>query len=210
MKSFEILEGKNRYDLVNLLEKDNLIGIELGVAGGLFSKKMIETGKFKFFFGVDKYSDHHDLNQYKSAIKYVGILENYNLLKLDFNQDLEMFDDQFFDFIYIDGYAHNGQKGGETLCKWIKKVKPGGIFCGDDYDQKFPLTIEAVNYISKETNLNFYITDIRSETDHNYASWAFKIDKFYNIKIKKDLRFKSKVYDIYYKCKIKLKKFFYK
>ena len=36
MKLFEILEGKNRYDLVNLLEKDNLIGIELGVAGGLF------------------------------------------------------------------------------------------------------------------------------------------------------------------------------
>ena len=64
MKSFEILDGKNRYDLVNLLEKGSLIGIELGVAGGLFSKKMIETGKFKFFFGVDKYSDHHDLNQY--------------------------------------------------------------------------------------------------------------------------------------------------
>ena len=50
MKSFEILEGKNRYDLVNLLEKGSLIGIELGVAKGLFSKKMIETGKFKFFF----------------------------------------------------------------------------------------------------------------------------------------------------------------
>ena len=50
MKSFEILEGKNRYDLVNLLEKDSLIGIELGVAKGLFSKKMIETGKFKFFW----------------------------------------------------------------------------------------------------------------------------------------------------------------
>jgi len=50
MKSFEILKGKNRYDLINLLEKDNLIGIELGVAGGLFSKKMIETGKFKFFW----------------------------------------------------------------------------------------------------------------------------------------------------------------
>ena len=76
-------------------------------------------------------------------------------------------------------------KRGETLCKWIKKVKPGGILCGDDYDQKFPLTIEAVNYISQETNLNFYITDIRSETDHKYASWAFRIDKFYNIKIKR-------------------------
>ena len=77
MKLPKILNGKNRYDLVTLLERDNLIGIELGVAGGLFSKKMIKTGKFKTFFGVDKYSDHHDLNQYKSAIKYVGLLESY-------------------------------------------------------------------------------------------------------------------------------------
>ena len=57
-----------------------------------------------------------------------------------------------------------------------------------DYDQKFPLTIEAVNYISKETNLNFYITDIRSETDQAIMSWVFKIDKFYNIKIKKGFK----------------------
>jgi len=150
MKLFEILEGKNRYDLIKLLDKNNLIGIELGVAGGLFSKNMIDTGKFKTFFGIDKYSDHHDIEQYKSAIKYVGLLENYKLLKLDFDDAIDMFDDQYFDFIYIDGYAHNGQKGGETICKWIKKVKPGGLLCGDDYDKKFPLTLEAVNYIKKK------------------------------------------------------------
>ena len=71
MNLFKILKEKNRYDLVTLLERENLIGIELGVAGGLFSKKMINSGKFKTFFGVDKYSDHHDVNQYKSAIKYL-------------------------------------------------------------------------------------------------------------------------------------------
>ena len=65
MKLFEILKGKNRYDLINLIEGNNLIGVELGVAGGLFSKKMIDTGKFKTFFGIDKYSDHHDLKQYQ-------------------------------------------------------------------------------------------------------------------------------------------------
>ena len=171
---------------------------------------MIESGKFKFFFGVDKYSDHHDQNQYKSAIKYVGILENYKLLKLDFNEALEMFDDQFFDFIYIDGYAHNGQKGGETLCKWIKKVKPGGILCGDDYDKSFPLTVEAVNYISKKTNLNLYITDIISEKDHKYASWVLKVDKLYNIEINKTLRLKSIIFDFYHRIIRKLKKIFFK
>ena len=36
--SIKILKGKNRYELVNLLNQDNLIGIELGVATGIFSK----------------------------------------------------------------------------------------------------------------------------------------------------------------------------
>tara|TARA_Y100000389_G_scaffold147641_1_gene146568 strand:- start:40152 stop:40784 length:633 start_codon:yes stop_codon:yes gene_type:complete len=210
MKLPKILNGKNRYDLVTLLERDNLIGIELGVAGGLFSKKMIKTGKFKTFFGVDKYSDHHDLNQYKSAIKYVGLLESYKLIKLDFNQALEIFDDQYFDFVYIDGYAHNGQRGGETICKWIKKVKPGGLLCGDDYDNKFPLTLQAVDHVKEITNLELFITDINAETDHHYASWVFKIDRFYNINTQKELELKSKIYDFYYRCKIKLKKIFYK
>jgi len=210
MKLDKILNGKNRYDLVNLIEGNNLIGVELGVAGGLFSKKMIDTGKFKTFFGIDKYSDHHDLKQYKSAIKYVGLLKNYKLIKLDFNEALDIFDDQYFDFIYIDGYAHNGQKGGETICKWIKKVKIGGLLCGDDYNKKFPLTLQAVDYVQKKTDLDLFITDLNAETDHQYASWVFKIDKFYDFETKKDLELKSKIYDIYYRYKIKLKKLIFK
>ena len=35
-----------------------------------------------------------------------------------------MFDDQFFDFIYIDGYAHNGQKGGKHFASGLRKLNP--------------------------------------------------------------------------------------
>ena len=33
-----------------------------------------------------------------------------------------MFDDQFFDFIYIDGYAHNGQKGVKHFASGLRKL----------------------------------------------------------------------------------------
>ena len=208
--SIKILKGKNRYEWVNLLNQDNLIGIELGVATGIFSKKMVQTGKFKAFFGVDKYSDHHDLNQYKDAIKNVGLLENYKLIKLTFEEAHDLFEDEFFDFIYIDGYAHNGQLGGQTICKWINKVKIGGLICGDDYHEKFPLTVDAVNYIKKQTQLDLLITDIGAESDHKFPSWAFKIDKKYEIKVKRELVIKSKFFDIFHKFRIKIKKILFK
>ncbi len=190
--------------------KEGLIGIELGVAKGAFSKQMVETKKFSIFFGIDKYSDHHNIKEYKFALKSVGLLENYKLFKITFDDALDIFEDQYFDFVYIDGYAHNGQKGGETICKWIRKVKPGGVLCGDDYDKKFPLTVESVNYVSKETGLELYITDPKYENDHKFSSWMLKIDKLYNLKPNTNLKVKSKIADFYFKNKIKIKKIFYK
>ena len=62
-----------RYDVVSSLDGTNNIGIELGVAKGDFSKKMIQTNKFRKFYGVDMYNDTHDTNEYKFALRNVGI-----------------------------------------------------------------------------------------------------------------------------------------
>ena len=89
------LEKISRYEIINFLQKKNdNIGIELGVAKGDFSKKLIENNTFKFFFGVDSYSDFeedlygpdsHNEEQYKFALKNIGIRSNYNLLRMDFD-----------------------------------------------------------------------------------------------------------------------------
>ena len=49
-------ENLSRHEIINFLpkKKDN-IGIELGVAKGDFSKKLLENNTFKFFFVVDSY-----------------------------------------------------------------------------------------------------------------------------------------------------------
>ena len=207
----KILDNYNRFDVPDFLKKNNLIGLELGVAKGDFSKKMIESGKFNIYYGVDKYSDHHDSQEYLNTLKNVGIGRNFYLLRTSFESALNLFDDNYFDFIYVDGYAHGGQEGGKTLSDWIKKVKIGGIICGDDYDKRFPLTVEAVEYLSKNTNGQLYITnkDFVYENGHKHcASWIIKVDKSYNIKPNNKLIFRSKIISFYHKARIKIKYLF--
>lgn len=168
----EKIIGSNRYDVIEKLSGENNIGIELGVAKGDFSKKMIHTKKFKKFYGVDMYSDTHDIHEYKFALRNIGIEENYNLLRMTFDEAFDLFDDNFFDFIYIDGYAHTGEESGETILKWYKKCKVGGIIAGDDYHDDWPLVKWAVNDFIKQSDLKLFITDKTEASGFSkYPSW---------------------------------------
>ena len=109
-----IHEELPRHGVISLLTHTGAFGIELGVAGGHFSARMVQSDIFKHFFGVDLYEDHHDVTEYKSALKLIGRLDKYSLLRMSFDDALDIFDDQSLDFIYIDGYAHTGEEGGST------------------------------------------------------------------------------------------------
>ncbi|MDC1120300.1 hypothetical protein OAT72_00365 [Alphaproteobacteria bacterium] len=54
-------------------------------------------------------------DEYKSAIKLVGLDSNYTLLRMSCDEALDLFDDNYFDFIYFDGYAHKGEEGGKKF-----------------------------------------------------------------------------------------------
>lgn len=175
MSEYRILQGYARHDIISLLPNSNqLIGVELGVADGEFSRRMVDSGKFSHFFGVDMYADTHDTDQYKRALRHVGLMKPYKLLRLKFDEAYDLFDDQSLDFIYIDGYAHSGQEGGETIWRWSRKVKVGGLIAGDDFHADWPLVIEAVSLFAKEMASELMVT---SETEPNinyaaYPSWA--------------------------------------
>jgi|SaaInlStandDraft_3_1057020.scaffolds.fasta_scaffold47692_1 hypothetical protein len=175
-----IKPGTHRHNVADSLQGVNNIGIELGVAQGVFSKKMIETKKFSHFYGVDMYSDTiHTTEEYKLALQKVGLLENYKLLRMTFNDALDLFEDNFFDFIYIDGFAHTGEEGGETLSKWYKKLKVGGVFSGDDYHSDWPLVMWAVNNFAKQTACSLSITDKIGDTPYcQYPSWFIKKEEY--------------------------------
>lgn len=152
-------DGWLRHDVVGLLGGSENIGIELGVAKGIYAKRMVESKKFKRFYGVDMYADTHDTAEYCAALKYIGYQNpSYCLLRTDFDSALELFDDNHFDFIYVDGFAHTGEEGGKTLIDWLKKLKNGGILAGDDYHEDWPLVKWAVNDFVKRLGVELYVT----------------------------------------------------
>ena len=172
-----------RKDLPKIFKKKNLIGVELGVAKGDFSKQLINSNKFKCLFGIDSYSlKQHDKNEYKHALKNVGIHNNYKLLNMTFDDALSLFPDHSIDFIYFDGYAHTGQNYGKTILQWSKKIKHNGILSGDDYDDKWELNQQIINQFAKDNDFNISLTDA-NKAEHLYSSWFIKVDK--KIKTKK-------------------------
>ena len=158
----------NRKDILDLLNGSNNIGIELGVANGTYSKQMVDSNKFSKVYGIDVYNDHHNTKQYLSALTYIGLDKPYTLIRSSFEETLTLFNDNFFDYIYVDGYAHTGQEDGKTLYTWFSKLKTGGIFAGHDYHGKWPKTIRVVDEFIKSYNLNLNLTN---EQEPLYPSW---------------------------------------
>ena len=86
-----------------------------------------------------------------------------------FNEFVSDFSDKFFDFIYIDGFAHTGQEKGQTIRDWLPKIKPNGLICGHDYCDKYPRTKHYVNLIAEENNFNVNVIGLND----GHPSWYY-------------------------------------
>jgi hypothetical protein len=158
----------NRQDLVKLIAP-NAIGLELGVARGDFSLSLLTKGYFSKFYGIDMWADHHDIKEYFEVLNKTSKYSNYLCIRSKFEEALSLFEDQYFDFIYIDGYAHTGQNEGRTLEDWYPKLKQGGLFSGHDYSEQFwPKTKLQVDLFCKKYGKDVNVTD-----ELKYPSWYF-------------------------------------
>lgn len=155
----------NRTDLAKAFYGTTL---ELGVAGGSFSRVIASNPEVKKHYAIDRWADHHDLLEYKRACEFLLPTKSV-VLRMTFKEALALFDDEFFDAIYIDGYAHTGQNEGETLNDWWPKLKTGGIFSGHDYHKDFPKTIEQVNLFAQKHEKQINLTG-----EIKYPSWYFQ------------------------------------
>lgn len=141
------VELRERYDVSRLAPPGGL-GIELGVAEGVFSERVLQRSALSFLYSVDIYAGDrgHNDDEYRRALtRLMPHRARNTILRMRFDEAVKLFPDNTFDFIYVDGYAHTGQEGGQTLNEWWPKLKSGGIFAGDDYSPGWPLTKEAVD-----------------------------------------------------------------
>lgn len=168
-----------RSDIVRLI-KPGGIGIELGVARGEFSEVLLEKSNLAFLYSVDMWAGdrRHDTEQYKQALKRLDKYRTRNsCLRMRFNEAVSLFPNNYFDFIYVDGYAHTGQEDGRTFEDWWTKLKPGGLFAGDDYAPRWPKVMEAVNRFAKSKKLELMLLEPTQQVNNysSYPTWlAFK------------------------------------
>ncbi len=159
---------------INLQDGDVAVGAELGVATGQFSRRILEAANI-YLFSIDMWEGdrNHDTNQYKQALRaLLPFKEKSTVLRMRFCEAVDLFPDEYFDFIYVDGYAHTGQEQGQTLRDWYPKLKPGGIFSGDDYHSKWPLVVAAVDEFAHEHKLEFNIHTFEPGNPWDgYPSW---------------------------------------
>jgi len=160
-----------------VLGRHGLTAIELGVDEGHFSGQLLASSEhIAQLYSVDAWSDRtrgHGHEQYMRAIRFLSLYRHRNtILRATFEEALDFFQDGFFDLVYIDGYAHTGQDGGQTLEKWWRKVKSGGMLAGHDYDiQNWPLTYHNVNVFANAKGQTLIYT---SEDCDEHQSWMIK------------------------------------
>lgn len=153
------------------------VGVELGVASGNFSNSILANSQLNRLYSIDRWSDHHNDKEYLLCVSKLSKYQSRSvIMRMDFSDAIRHFEDSFFDFIYIDAYAHEGQQDGNLLKDWWPKLKPGGLFSGHDYDEAWPQTIEAVDRFATEVQRPVEVIP-GSQTPHiedSFASWLIK------------------------------------
>jgi len=167
-----------RKDIGTLLNNLNLtrFGVEVGVWKGANAEDILSTWKGKKLYLVDAwrrkfvkclYATQKRLKQYENRVEYV------KQLSLD---AVKMFEDEFFDFIYIDA-AHDYKSVNQDIRAWYPKCKSGGLFSGHDYiPDGIPPGLNtnygvksAVDGFTKEINVEINVTNDKE----TFPSWWF-------------------------------------
>lgn len=165
----------SRWEITKIVRPGG-IGIELGVSTGLFSDLLLRKSELGYLYGVDSYEDRkHTLEKYRTALVRLAPHRARNsILRMRFEEALSLFPDEYFDFVYVDGCAGNGEEGGKTFYDWWPKVKKGGVFGGHDYSPDWPRVIEATDRFVADTALRmFTVGGVEDPVDpaNRYASW---------------------------------------
>lgn len=175
------IQVKNKRELTLLIKKLGLTGegVEIGVQLGLYSELILENSELKRLYSVDPWqefpqeeyeNDAANVCQEQQDYRYLSTIFRLNrfcsrsvVLRMISEDAARLFSDHQLDFIFIDG-NHGYEYVKQDLELWYPKIKPNGLFAGDDYlftpEGKTPVK-DAVDEFVAANNLNLYLTKER-------------------------------------------------
>lgn len=165
--------SNNRHEIALLAAKDS-IGGEFGVDTGQLSARFLNLGHFSSFHCVDKWDDQaHPRDQYLAVCQKLMKYQEARIWRMTAQEFARLNQSVKFGFIYIDCYAHTGQNDGEVLDVLWPLLEDGGIFAGDDYDERaWPHTFGAVNRFAAAS-----VGRIVNIRDEHVAAASLPMDK---------------------------------
>lgn len=181
----KIILDEDRLDLAKLFKGK---GVEIGVAEGWYSNKILKLGKITEMYGIDPYVPHQGYRDYTRETTYDRLRQKshkwlegypgYEFIEAFSTEAAKRFDDNSQDFVYIDG-DHSYKAVTEDISAWLPKLKPGGIMAGDDYvlsdrDKRFYDVIRAVDEFVEENNIKTLYIYGKGRTPSN---WMFYKEK---------------------------------
>ena len=127
----------NRLEILKELKKSSICA-ELGVAYGEFSDQILEIVKPELLVLVDSYPnkgnfvDEGNLKYIEKKYQKLAEEKKIQIINEDSVKAASMFEENFFDWIYIDTTHSYHQTLGE-LRAWKNKIKGDGYILGHDY-----------------------------------------------------------------------------
>lgn len=184
MKNIDITrESLPEYLRLNFLQKKNYKIAEIGSQEGLYASLINESFPDSTLFLVDLWeTKDNDFyfskrpglaeNSYLVAKSRFSNIPNVSLVKSRSEDASKKFDDEYFDFIYIDA-DHSFDGCMNDLVHWFPKVKNGGIIAGHDWDCD-PAMSEFNSFGVERAVRSFFgdrINDIILTCEQYHKSW---------------------------------------
>jgi len=132
----EICDIEHRYELAEVMaSRGYSLGVEIGVLAGGYSRHLLSSMPALTLYSVDPWRRLGGEPMERQLILAMNNLREFGdrsvLIVATSMQALRMFADESLDFVYIDG--DHTYEGATLDMQWFRKVRPGGLFCGDDY-----------------------------------------------------------------------------
>ena len=119
------------------------IGLEIGCDIGDTSNFLLDSNPNLHLTSIDPYSNYVDwnganLNEREDVYNRMfnrlkGYLNRFTHIRKTSDDAVDMFEDEHFDFIFIDG-LHTYDQLTKDCANYYSKLKEGGIFSGHDYN----------------------------------------------------------------------------
>ena len=163
-------------------KQDLSIG-EIGVYRGKYTEVYINRATTSRVYLIDIWeTSNHDgyisgmgpgdiENGYKEVQEIYGVLPNVTLCKGFSTEWSQKFNDEFFDWVYLDA-DHSYQSVLNDIKHWYPKVKKGGIISGHDF---LPNPNHDISYfgVDKAVCEFFNPNDIFLTNEEYYKSWVY-------------------------------------